>query len=120
MARRKKKLPTKEALGREFAKTLWYWAQDKRLWDGEYSHCKSPLQLWRAMRKNNSKYGPNDGICCSGDWCDSNMAMDAAFREFGINPLPPNEDGMPNDINELWNAAWDYAAVKWLGRRAVQ
>jgi hypothetical protein len=51
-------------------------------------------------------------VCHSHDFCDANMTMDAAFRHFGIDPLPDIENGMPGWINELWNAAWDIARTE--------
>lgn len=50
-----------------------------------------------------------DGICHSHDFCDANMVMDAAMRALGIDPLPEDEDGMPEWVNELWNNSWDIA-----------
>lgn len=46
------------------------------------------------------------------DHFDANMAMDAAFRNNGINPLPDDEQ-MSQEATDLWNAAWDRAiAIK--------
>jgi hypothetical protein len=42
------------------------------------------------------------------------MVMDAAFREFGVDPLPDLEAGMSEEIVDLWNAAWDYAKQEFL------
>ena len=40
------------------------------------------------------------------------MAMDAAFRHFGIDPLENKDnpdDGMTWEVNDRWNKAWDVA-----------
>lgn len=50
-----------------------------------------------------------EGICHSHDFCDANMVMDEAMRAIGIDPLPADEDGMPEWVNELWNKSWDIA-----------
>ncbi|ATS92241.1 hypothetical protein [Stenotrophomonas phage DLP4] len=52
----------------------------------------------------------NPDVCNSGDFCDSNMVMDAALKEFGVDPAPEEDDfEMPDDVHVLWNAAWDRA-----------
>ncbi|UIS24778.1 hypothetical protein AXL1_21 [Stenotrophomonas phage vB_SmaS-AXL_1] len=55
----------------------------------------------------------NPDVCHSGDFCDSNMVMDAAFGEFGIDPSTygrvDEDDGMPQEVCDLWNSAWDRA-----------
>lgn len=37
------------------------------------------------------------------------MTMDAAMASVGIVALPDDEDGMPDGVVALWNAAWDHA-----------
>lgn len=52
----------------------------------------------------------NPDVCASGDFCDSNMVMDAAFKTFGVDPLEygyTEEDGMSREVCDLWNRAWD-------------
>ena len=52
----------------------------------------------------------NPDVCNSGDFCDSNMVMDAALKEFGVDAAPEaNDFEMPEDVYTLWNAAWDHA-----------
>lgn len=54
-------------------------------------------------------------ICHSHDFCDANMVMHHVFVEF------VNAEGVDGDNEEhvdTWNAAWDRAAVKHLGRKA--
>lgn len=59
----------------------------------------------------------NPDVCHSHDFCDANMVMDAAFKEFGVDPLEygyTEEDGMSQEVCDLWNAAWD------LGKELMQ
>lgn len=58
------------------------------------------------------------GCCASHDYCDANMVMDAAMRSLGIDPLPEDEDGMPDWVNELWNRSWAVAMESMKLRRA--
>lgn len=62
--------------------------------------------------------------CASHDFCDANMAMEAAFTDcFGREPrfgefveaygLSPDAKAEAEDA-ALWNAAWDKARVGWL------
>ena len=58
------------------------------------------------------KEDPIEGICYSHDYCDANMTMDAAFKSLGIDPLEhgyTEEDGMSQEVCDLWNASWDRA-----------
>lgn len=58
------------------------------------------------------KSAPLAGVCYSHDYCDANMTMDAAFKSFGIDPLEHDyteEDGMSQEVCDLWNSAWDRA-----------
>lgn len=97
------KLPAVEDLAQAFAMVLLSWLTP---------------QEWREMcRLNRAETHP--GVCHSGDFCDSNMAMDEAFQYFGIEPLdyPPGKDpetGMDDEVNRLWNAAWDFAKYHYL------
>lgn len=52
---------------------------------------------------------PVSGVCYSHDYCDANMTMDVAMASVGIVALPDDEDGMPDSVVALWNAAWDHA-----------
>ena len=54
----------------------------------------------------------NPDVCHSHDFCDANMVMDAAFNTFGVDPLEygyTEEDGMSQEVCNLWNAAWNRA-----------
>lgn len=63
----------------------------------------------------------NPDVCHSGDFCDSNMVMDAAFGELGVDPSSygreDEDDGMPQEVCDLWNNAWDRAKVLMQERR---
>jgi hypothetical protein len=48
-------------------------------------------------------------VCHSHDFCDANMAMDEALRGLGVDMDWDDEEGMPQWINNLWNAAWSMA-----------
>ena len=62
------------------------------------------LQRWFA-----SKGKPVD-ILNANDHFDANMAMDEALKKCGIPPF--NRQGeMTQDVCDLWNAAWNRAAV---------
>lgn len=54
----------------------------------------------------------NPDVCHSHDFCDANMVMDAAFHTLGVDPLEygyTEEDGMSQEVCNLWNAAWNRA-----------
>jgi hypothetical protein len=62
----------------------------------------------RVVALNAAELNPD--VCASGDFCDSNMVMDAAFKTFGVDPLEygyTEEDGMSQEVCDLWNRAWD-------------
>ena len=40
------------------------------------------------------------------------MTMDAAMASVGIVALPDDEEGMPDRVVDLWNAAWDHAKTR--------
>lgn len=90
-----KKLPETEALAEAFIRIL-----RETLGDETYA---------KVVALNAAELNPD--VCASGDFCDSNMVMDAAFREFGIDPCEygrvDEDDGMPQEVCDLWNAAWD-------------
>jgi hypothetical protein len=85
---------------------------------GELREWLTPAQF-ETMRLDNRHHLNRGrlGICASGDVCDSNMAMDAAFnKSFGRSPhLPCDvEEGKCSDDDvsqecEIWNSAWDLA-----------
>lgn len=87
-------LPEKEALARAFVRIL-----RETLGDEDYA---------KVVALNAAELNPD--VCASGDFCDSNMVMDAAFKEFGVDPLEygyTEEDGMSQEVCDLWNSAWD-------------
>lgn len=55
------------------------------------------------------KEDPIEGVCYSHDYCDANMTMDAALASLGVVALPDDEDGMSQEVCDLWNASWDRA-----------
>ena len=70
----------------------------------------TPEEFAEVVRKQKDE--PLEGICYSHDYCDANMTMDAAFKSFGVDPLEygyTDEDGMSQEVCDLWNAAWDRA-----------
>lgn len=89
-----KTLPAVEALAEAFIKQL-----RETLGDEDYA---------KVVALNAAELNPD--VCASGDFCDSNMVMDAAFKTFGIDPLEygyTEEDGMSQEVCDLWNSAWD-------------
>ena len=67
---------------------------------------------WAKLIQENVRL-KDDVVCYSGDLCDSNMAMEEAFkRSFGRGPvLPCDEPAEENaqEDNTLWNEAWGRA-----------
>lgn len=63
-----------------------------------------------VLRKQREE--PIEGVCHSHDYCDANMAMDAAMASVGIVALPEGEDDLPDRVVDLWNAAWDHAKTR--------
>lgn len=55
-----------------------------------------------------TKTETDPSICHSGDYCDSNMAMHAAFVQLGI---MTEDDSLSEtqELTDLWNECWDYA-----------
>ena len=96
-----RQLPTVEQVAKEFARVVIMWL--------------TPSQF-SIMRYRNSKQ-LDKSICHSHDFIDANMAMDQAFKTFGIdpleNPIEP-EGGMTEEVVTLWNSAWDMAKKHYL------
>lgn len=74
---------------------------------------------WETMREVNRDYAQSefyDGCCASHDFCDANMAMDAAFVRVLGRPaaLECNEDGTEHPDFALWDAAWNIAKPLYL------
>ena len=89
-------LPEKEALAAAFVRIL-------RQTIGEEKYAK-------VVALNGVELNPD--VCHSHDFCDANMVMDAAFHTFGVDPLEygyTEEDGMSQEVCDLWNAAWNRA-----------
>ena len=91
-------LPSYQTLGDTFAALL--------------SEALSPAEMAEVRRVNALSHPYN--CCASGDFCDANMIMDAAFLAFGIETLPDIEAGMSDALESLWNAAWTYAKANHL------
>ena len=65
-----------------------------------------------------------EGICCSGDHCDSNVVMQAAFHSHGILTCVDFDSSdeviigadrcsaLRTEANDLWNEAWDIAKAE--------
>lgn len=71
-------------------------------------------RFYEKVRQRNAKE-PSRGVCHSHDFCDANEVMLGALAEHG---LGKQFDAGDEGHCALWNAAWDYAAVNHLGRRA--
>ena len=65
---------------------------------------------FEEMRRLNAIHA-SDLICASHDFCDANMAMDAAFTGLGINTCLAYEHDSPEheEACKLWNEAWSLA-----------
>lgn len=64
---------------------------------------------FEEMRLRNTRYGPQ--VCASHDFCDANMAMDAAFEGLQIPTCLyfPDNSREHEEACKLWNEAWDLA-----------
>lgn len=60
----------------------------------------------RQVVERNAAAGPNSQTCATGDFCDSNMAMDEAMEALKI---PRDGDPDSNGWGAIWNAAWSIA-----------
>lgn len=65
---------------------------------------------WDAMRQRNAERPEGQSWCASHDYCDANMAMDAAFKLNGI----PDIDASSEADCANWNAAWAIADTRYL------
>lgn len=67
------------------------------------------LQLVREGNKEALANG-NMGVCCSGDHCDSNMAMDEALTDMGYPHASYDDAPKYSESRQLlWNQAWERA-----------
>lgn len=81
-----------KALARAFSEVLREWL--------------SPDEIAEAVRRNATP--EYRGCCATQDFCDANMAMDAAFHRLtGREPDVAGE--REGDDVDAWNAAWDLA-----------
>jgi hypothetical protein len=71
--------------------------------------CLSGSDYSEMCRLNAAEDNPN--ICHSHDFCDANVLMAEAMSEFD---LPELSEESGNDFIAFWNAAWDYAKIKYL------
>ncbi len=95
---------TPERIAPEFLKVLKEWL--------------TPEQYREMIELNAAE--TDSGICHSGDYCDSNMAMDAAIRNLGHAEMLDADDWAAKQENaDLWNAAWDLAKVQMQQRAKV-
>lgn len=102
--------PTPAELGARFVEVLRQWSQDPAVAE------RHGPDFWNQMLADNAAETHKD-VCHSHDWCDANMAMDAAFRFYGLDPLPDVSSAEAARMMNLWNAAWE-SAMPALGRKA--
>ncbi|HET7675656.1 MAG TPA: hypothetical protein VFL54_09065 [Gammaproteobacteria bacterium] len=62
-----------------------------------------PYKMGRVIAGNAMERDPS--VCCSHDYCDANVSMDAALQQMGINWQDAMDSG-------LWDRAWDHAKAK--------
>jgi hypothetical protein len=96
-----KKMKTAKELSVAFSNILMQWLGEEQM--------REIIEL--------TKKETDPGICHTGDYCDSNMAMHAAFVAAGLMKEESEEDeddessygGMNEELTSLWNASWDLA-----------
>lgn len=71
----------------------------------------SPTEFDEMKRLNETDPTYSGGCCASHNYCDANMAMDAAMRDV----LGEAYDIESEDQQKLWNAAWTLARKLYLG-----
>jgi len=95
-----------ETLAREFSKEITEWL--------------GVATMRKVILENESHKGTSYEDCCAtGNYCDSNMAMNEAFervlgREFNFSYLEdgtetPEQLKKHEEDTDLWNSAWDMA-----------
>jgi len=67
----------------------------------------SKEQMLLVVERNDAE-SSKASVCHTHDFCDANMAMDAAFKHLGVDPLP-DDSGMTKAVVDLWNEAWSLA-----------
>ena len=102
------KLPTPQQVAAEFSKVIREWL--------------TPQQVYQ-VNKTNRENGYTDATCATGDYCDSNMAMDQALSELGVEvfeDIPGTEDHqMKDSVLALWHEAWSMAKKNEFRRELV-
>lgn len=70
----------------------------------------TPQELAEVNRRNAAETSPD--VCHSHDFCDANMAMDAAFSEVFGRSVSDTPDGSAQQQQDFdaWNAAWEIAS----------
>ena len=104
-------MKTAETIATAFAATLREWLS---------------ADQWAEMQARNVNHA-DDGICASHDYCDANMAMEAAFisvtgREPACgyetladgSPVNPADAIQADADCDLWSAAWAIAKPRYL------
>lgn len=81
-------MPEAEPLARDFAAVLKEWL--------------TPEEMAETIKRNDAE--TDDMVCHSHDFCDANMAMDAAFAKAGIEVDCQNQEQA-----DRWSEAWDIA-----------
>lgn len=81
------------AVSREFVSVLREWLTDAE---------------WAEMIARNKTPAYHGEICASHDFCDANMAMQAAFEKVMGREFAANTEAEDIDF-PLWNAAWKMA-----------
>ncbi len=80
----------------------------------------SPAEFAEMKRLNETaEYA--SGCCASANFCDSNMAMDAAFQQ--VLGREPNVVGEGPEIEAecaIWNEAWDLARNLYMGSYKIK
>jgi hypothetical protein len=92
------KLPTSEQVAACFTNVIREWL--------------TPEQIHKVNQRNKAD-GYTDATCATGDYCDSNMAMDRALTDLGVEifePIPNTDDHqMKDSVLDLWHKAWAIA-----------
>lgn len=96
------KIPEAKQVAVEFCKVIRQWLTED--------------QLRQVNELNRSYKASGDGylLCATGDFCDANIAMDAAFKALGLDPLKTgvpdtNFPLMSEEVLNTWNEAWELA-----------
>jgi len=66
---------------------------------------------WQTMRQRNAERPEGESWCASHDYCDANMAMDAAFK---LNGMPALDATLEHPDCDNWNAVWAIADARYL------